>query len=175
MGEERYVWVVRHKGDYKKGKVRVEDILDVRWDRISGGVKKNDGMWGLYGYIYCNKIVEGEIGHSGIHGSCPHYIKVRIQKCDNDKSIYEELATRAGVKSEDRFWTNRIADKIREIVEEKPGITAVEVADILENEVSRAHVQRSIRYLKKNDFKTKSNIRAEKCGRTYKLYIATNE
>lgn len=37
--------------------------------------------------------------NSGVHGSCPHYIKICIQKCDNDATVYNFLATKAETKS----------------------------------------------------------------------------
>lgn len=170
---EKYVWIVRQKGDWKKGKVRLTDLRSVKWDRISGGARINAGMWGLYGYIYCNEIIEGEIGHSGIHGPCPHNIKIHIQECDNDKVIYDELVARAGEKPIDNYWGLDIADNVRKIVEKEPGITAVRVADILFQEagIPIESVRKSIRYLKKTVFKEKRGLKAEKCGRTQKLYL----
>ncbi len=171
---EQYVWVVRHKGDWKKGKVKLSDVKNLRWDDISGGIRKYTGTCELYGYIWCNQIIEGEIGHSGIHGPCPHNIKVLIQKCDNDNGIYNDLAAEAD-KNSKKFSDNseRIgaADIIREIVREQQGILATEVAKILEKDFTKEDVQKTIRYLKKNEFKEKDGLRSEKCGITQKLYI----
>lgn len=98
MMETENVNVVRQPGDYKGGTVKLSSILDLRWDNISGGVKKKTGHYYLYGYIYCDEIIEGEVSHSCSHGECPHYIKVCIQKNSNDKEVYKYLSEFAGEK-----------------------------------------------------------------------------
>lgn len=173
-----YVWVVRQKGDYKKAKVKLSNIQNLRWDEISGGAKIRNGTCALYGYMMCNQIEEGEIGHSGIHGPCPHRIKVLIQKCDNDEEIYEKLAERAGgYNGKFKVTESRIGavDIIRELVKNNPGILATDVVTALEDEFSKTQVQKSIRYLKKAKVKTKDGLCSEKCGRTQKLYIRKPE
>ena len=173
-----YVTVVRSKGDWQKGKVKISDIEELRWDEISGGVRKRTGTCDLYGYIMCDQIVEGVIGHSGIHGPCPHRIKVLIQKCDNSEEIYERLVKRAGgYEGKYKVTETRIGavDTIRELVRNNPGILATDVASSLEDEFTKTQVQKSIRYLKQAKVKTKDGLYSEKCGRTQKLYIRKPE
>lgn len=43
---------------------------------ISRGVYKIELQSFIYGYVNCQGMLEGEVSHSGIHGSCPHSIKV---------------------------------------------------------------------------------------------------
>lgn len=165
-----YAWVVRQMGDYLKGKVLADNIVNLKWDMVSGGTQKYTGIWGLYGYIYCNQIIEGEIGHSGIHGSCPHYIKIFIQKCDNEEEVYNALAKQAGKKPIESWRGKHIAEKVREKVADNPGILATDVATILEQEgITEREVKNAIRYLKKYKFKRKLGLISEKSGRTQKL------
>jgi len=165
--------VSRHKIDHKKASVKIENLRDFRWDTTSGGAQVYSGTIGLYAYMTCTDVVKGEIGHSGIHrGKCPHNIKVYIPKQEN-KKYYSLLAEKAKDRPENpnknAFGT---ADRIRKIVSENPGITAIKVADMLaKEEIKKRTVQNSIKYLKKSTFNDKSKLRSERYKNTQKLYI----
>jgi hypothetical protein len=164
--------VSRHKIDHKKASVKIENLRDFRWDTTSGGAKVYTGTIGLYADMTCTDLEDGKIGHSGIHGKCPHNIKVYIPKQQN-KKYYSLLAEKAGDRPENpnknAFGT---ADRIRDIVSENPGITTVEVANMLKKDgVKKETVQNSVRRLKTANFKTKSKLRAERYKNTQKLYI----
>jgi hypothetical protein len=164
--------VSRHKIDHKKATVKIENLRDFRWGTTSGGAQVYSGTIGLYADMTCTDLEGGEIGHSGIHTKCPHNIKVYIPKQEN-KKYYSLLAEKAKDRPEDpnknAFGT---ADRIRNIVSENPGITTIEVADMLEKEgVRRKTVQNSVRRLKTSTYKTKSKLRAERYKNTQKLYI----
>ena len=89
--EEVLLIVRRHPGDYRTAKYRLSDIGGLRWDKLSGGVQRTAfGQYYLYGYVACNEAVEGNVAHSGVHGPCPHTIKVCILRQDNISS-YELL------------------------------------------------------------------------------------
>lgn len=172
MTGEELIVVTRHKIDHKVGRVKFENLGGFRWDTTSGGANVYAGTIGLYAYMTCTDLEDGEIGHSGIHGKCPHDIKVYIPKGPN-KKYYRFLAEEAGPKPEN---PNKKAlgttERVRKIVEEKPGITAVEVADILEKDgVRRKTVKNSIRYLKRIETKNKTKLRSERYKNTQKLYI----
>ena len=174
--EEKYVWVVRHKGDFQKGKVKFSSLRGVRWDDLCGGIRREESTYDLYGYIFCNEVVEGVIGHSGIHGPCPHNIKVLIQKCDNDEEIYNQLAARAGKKPGPKFIKCDAAEQVRELVRNNPGIIATDLYDILaERGIDRHQAENAIRYLRKHKFKDKDGIVTEPYKTTRKLFIRENE
>lgn len=146
--------------------------MDLKWSMFSGGTQEYTGLWGLYGYIYCDQILEGEIEHNGIHGPCPHYIKICIQKCDNDIEVYNFLAQKAGTKPMESWRGKHIAEKVRKIVEKEPGILATDLAVILEEEgITAREVKNAIRYLKKSEFKNKSGLISKKSGRTQQLFL----
>jgi hypothetical protein len=52
----------------------------------------------LFASVQCDGMIEGELSHSGAHGTCPHSIKVVIQKNDNAPQTYARLASVAGPK-----------------------------------------------------------------------------
>jgi len=90
--------VRRHAGDWRIATYRIEDLENVHWDTISGGVHRRFPFPLLFAYVWCDRMVDGEVAHSGAHGPCPHRIKVCILKCDNDRETYAYLAKLAGEK-----------------------------------------------------------------------------
>ena len=164
------VTIVRSKGDWQKAIIDDSKIWDFHWSKISGGAQINSGMWGLYGRIWCTDLNGQAFGHSGIHGPCPHEIKILIQKCDNEESVYNILAARAGEKPSGNGYRIGATNIVRRIVAENPGITQLEVYEMMKGQFEKLDLQNTIRYLKK--FKGKlAKLRDEKCGRTYRLYI----
>lgn len=93
--DEELIVVSRHKIDHKKASVKFENLRNFRWDTTSGGANVYSGTIGLYAYRLCTDVEEGEIGHSGIYGKCPHNIKVYIPKQQN-KKYYSLLEEKAG-------------------------------------------------------------------------------
>lgn len=171
VDDETIIYITRAKGDYQGGSVRLKYLDDFCWSDISGGAKKYTGTYGLYAHVMCDKI-DGKIGHSGAHGPCPHYIKVYIPKKQNLK-IYDYLADRAGERPQDPYKCDIIvSDRIRQLVAESPGITTIEIADVLDKEeVRKKTVQNSVRYLKTHDFKNKPKLIFQKYGNTQKLFL----
>lgn len=92
---KKTVLVRRHYNDHRVAEYKLEDVSKIHWDNISGGVREKSSNYSLYGYVDCQGMVGGELSHSGIHGPCPHEIKVCILKGDN-KDIYNELEEQAG-------------------------------------------------------------------------------
>lgn len=91
------VQIRRQWNDYRIGTVNLEDIENLCWDRISGGVHNVAPQPFIHGNVYCDKI-DGEIGHSCIHGIPPHYIKVCLVKKDNDTKIWNKILEIVGPK-----------------------------------------------------------------------------
>jgi len=97
------VWVRRAWNDHRTARYRVEDLNDVHWDDLSGGVRVRSPRTFLHAYVSCEAMLEGELAHSGAHGSCPHYIKVCITKTDNDPEVFELLKSMADGTSSPRL------------------------------------------------------------------------
>ena len=95
---EKYV-VVRREPKGREGRVRLDDIRDLHWDIITGGRQALLPDFWLFGYVLCTEVQADDFGHSGIHGPCPHNIKICINKKDNPK-FYNLLAEEAGEKPE---------------------------------------------------------------------------
>ena len=93
-----FVKVRRQPNDSQKiATYAFDDVKDYRWDIISGGSRHYTPYSTLFAYVICTQMIDGEIGHSGIHGPCPHVIKVAITRKDNLDS-YDFLANLAGPK-----------------------------------------------------------------------------
>lgn len=88
---EDFVIVRRHWNDWRKAKVRVTDLTGVHWDVKSGGVGSFSPRPMVYGYVSCDRIMEGELAHSCSHGPAPHSIKVVVVKKDNPSSLVRRL------------------------------------------------------------------------------------
>jgi hypothetical protein len=95
------VVVRRHWNDWQKGKVLLEKLDKLHWDRVSGGHHAPAPQPFIYGYTLCTDI-EGEIGHSCLHGEGPHRIKVCIVKKDNNKEVMRRLLDIVGPKPRTR-------------------------------------------------------------------------
>ena len=92
-----FIKVRRQPNDYRIATYAFEDVKNYRWDNITGGSKQHTANWALFAIVSCTQMIEGEVGHSGIHGPCPHDIKVAITRKDNPAS-YDFLASLAGQK-----------------------------------------------------------------------------
>lgn len=74
----------------------MSDLGGVHWSSVSGGVMRPSPRPFLHAYVNCQGMEEGEIAHSGVHGPCPHRIKVCIVKKDNDQAVIARLIATAG-------------------------------------------------------------------------------
>ena len=96
MTEEVFV---RRQFDGSVGKTTLENIRNPHWSSRSGGVKARQPDWYLFAFAWCNQIeCDINFGHSCLHGSYPHSIKVCITQKDNSPEIYARLAEQAGPK-----------------------------------------------------------------------------
>ncbi len=87
MNDQETLNVRRHWNDYRIAKVRLADFQSPHWDTMSGGVHAASPRPMVYGYIWCDQLLEGELGHSCTHGPAPHRIKVVVVKKDNSAAI----------------------------------------------------------------------------------------
>ena len=86
--------VRRHPQDWKTAAYRYGDIEDIRWDTFAGGVGRATPNPMLFGYVWCDGMISGKIGHSCIHGPPPHRIKVCLVKKLN-VPIWRQILERA--------------------------------------------------------------------------------
>lgn len=80
------------------GETLFKYIHGLKWDTVSGGVNATQPDWYLFGYVWCDQVNGDYFGHSGIHGPCPHHIKVCITRSGNSPEVYKQLAEQAGPK-----------------------------------------------------------------------------
>ena len=98
MSADPTVLVRRQWNDHRIGEVRLEDLLNIKWDQQSGGVRTRSPYPMIYGYIWCNALIGGDVGHSCQHGPPPNEVKVCVCRKDNDPGIYRSLKGQAGTK-----------------------------------------------------------------------------
>lgn len=92
-----HVIVCRQPSSHEKATYLLSAFENPHWDTISGGIQTT--MFNqpfIYGYVQCTGAVKGEVAHSGVHGRCPHRIKVCALKQDNDEAVYNTLLKMAG-------------------------------------------------------------------------------
>ena len=87
LNDDSIIYVRRQPTDWKTASVYYRDLEDFRWDMVTGGIGIKTSNLHLFAYMWCNKVIEGEISHSGIHGPCPHRIKVCVLKTDNPETF----------------------------------------------------------------------------------------
>ncbi len=89
----------RQFDDARTARCRVSDLRNVHWDFVSGGAQRRAPWPFMYGYVWCNDLLEADdFPHSCLHGARPHSIKVCIVKKDNDSQIYGGMLKQAGPK-----------------------------------------------------------------------------
>jgi len=106
------VSIRRHWNDWKIGSVALERLYDLHWGQISGGVQRVAPRPYIYGYVTCTEI-EGDIAHSGVHGPCPHRIKVCVLQRDNDKETWDKVIEIVGPEP---FFERYKADSHAELI-----------------------------------------------------------
>ncbi|MCH6469221.1 hypothetical protein [Sinomonas terrae] len=75
--------------------MRLADLSDVHWSGAPGGHRARGNRPYLHGYVDCDRIMVGEIGHSCEPGSGPHRIEVCIVGRDNDATTMTALRAQA--------------------------------------------------------------------------------
>ncbi len=97
VGDDQAVVRVRRQWN-DSGRIatyRLESLSGVHWDDESGGVHAPAPQPFLHGYVWCDAMLEGELGHSCVHGTPPHQIKVCITQKDNTRKVFEYLKQQA--------------------------------------------------------------------------------
>jgi len=141
---EQYVWVRRQWNDDMVAKYRLNDVDKVHWSTSSGGVMAPTPQPFLHGYVWCDAMVEGELAHSGVHGPCPHEIKVCIVRKDNDPDVFQMLQEAAGPKPK----RPSCSQQAMRLVEEWRSIRGPELRSQLQSQgYSRMHIGRVLQRL----------------------------
>lgn len=93
-----FVWTRRQWNSWQVAKYHFLDLDSPHWDTHSGGVVARAPQLFIYGYVLCNRMVEGDLAHSCRHGEGPHRIKVCVTRKDNDPIVFARLIEVAGPK-----------------------------------------------------------------------------
>jgi len=86
------VWVRRtfNNRRSRRAAYRIADVSRLHWSSYSGGKRRRVNRPYLHGYVWCDAMIAGVLGHSCRHGPPPHHIKACITKIDN-KTAWPEL------------------------------------------------------------------------------------
>jgi hypothetical protein len=84
---ESIIHVRRQWNDYRNASYKLADIDGLHWTAYSGGVRQRAPREFLHGYVRCDAMLSGMVAHSGLHGPCPHRIKVCIVKSANPSTF----------------------------------------------------------------------------------------
>ena len=87
-GDDPIITVRRQWNDWRQARYRLSDLSDFQMDDTSGGVWAVAPRPFLHAFVWCNRMIDGELAHSCNHGPPPHRIKICIVKKDNTKEIY---------------------------------------------------------------------------------------
>ena len=90
------VCVRRQPNDHRIANFPLAALRSLHWDNASGGFGVRTFTF-LYGYVFCNEQLDGDLAHSCLHGEGPHNIKVCVLKSDNPE-LYPRLVEIVGQK-----------------------------------------------------------------------------
>lgn len=83
METNETVWVQRRPGKtWQTAEYRFQDVEGWHLRVISGGRQTMHKHPEAYGYVMCDAMLQGELGHSCKHGPGPHRILVCISRGD---------------------------------------------------------------------------------------------
>ena len=78
------------------GEIPLDDIWDIHWDNITGGIRRRTSTHFLMGYISEETACQGNVKHSGLHNYEKHGIKTCIIKRYTDKQVWKYLIEQYG-------------------------------------------------------------------------------
>ena len=82
--DDPLIRVRRHPNDWQTAVYRLSQLRAPHWSSNSGGVGKGTARPTIFGYVWCDAMLGGELAHSCSHGPPPHEIKVCVPKVAND-------------------------------------------------------------------------------------------
>lgn len=95
------VFITRHPQDYIGGEISISKIRDVKWDSISGGVKRKQNGYSLYGHIDYN-IAKNIVNCSGFHDYGYNDAKICIPYSKNNCPEYQKGYKQLESQAEDK-------------------------------------------------------------------------
>lgn len=87
------VRVRRHWNDHNEDEVAIEKLEGFHWSSTSGGASVRSPRQMIHAYVWCDEVPN--VSHSGIHGKCPHRIKVCIVKKIQEPGVFEVVKAHA--------------------------------------------------------------------------------
>lgn len=109
--EAPVVQVRRQPGDWRLAAYRLADVSRMEWGYIGGGLKRRT-QWHVYGFVMCDGMISGKVGHSCKHGPPPHKIKVCITKKYNEK-VWPAISEKVGPRPMPRRQQRRLRRKMK--------------------------------------------------------------
>jgi hypothetical protein len=100
------VWVRRQFSSRKHAAYRLADVEEWHWSSMSGGVRRRANRYYPHGYVWCDAIIAGRLGHTCMHGPPPHRIKVCVTKKGNEK-FWREIEVVAPIQDKPEPWKPR--------------------------------------------------------------------
>jgi hypothetical protein len=85
------VVVRRRCDDRQRARYRIEDIANLHLRDIGAAGARRVA---LYGYVWCDAMLEGELAHQCARGDGAHQIRVCVLEKDNASGVYAELMGR---------------------------------------------------------------------------------
>ncbi|WP_343083978.1 hypothetical protein [Blautia producta] len=99
--EDYKVIITRHPQDYRGGEISISEISSPHWDNCSGGIRKKQSGYSLYGYIaykLAHKIVKCSGSHIEYGNDAKICIPASANKDEIHKMGYQILLKSAGEK-----------------------------------------------------------------------------
>lgn len=78
------VRVRRQWNDCRLAVYLLSEVEVLHWSEISGGIQAPAPRAFVHGYVWCDRMISGELAHSCAHGPGPHRIKICITKKYNE-------------------------------------------------------------------------------------------
>lgn len=97
-GDSDVVVVRRQWNDHREAVYPFKALAAPHWTQFSGGVRAPAPQPFIHGYVTCTEALAGEVAHSGLHGECPHHIKVCVVAKANTPAVMRRLREAAGPK-----------------------------------------------------------------------------
>ena len=175
LNEELFVYVRRQPSDYRIAKYKLSDFKNPGWRYTSGGIQTTFmGTMSIYGKVWCNGAIEGEVAHSGVHGICPHEILVCVLKKDNPIKVYNRLKELVGpnpdpIERSKPTTGNFCKVDIMELLEKEGTMRKV---DIVKKMMRIGHGENNINAVIKKLLKA-GNIKWGQCPKDNRFYTYT--
>jgi hypothetical protein len=91
--------VIKVRRQWNRGRriatYRLRDISELRWGRMSGGLRHRTPQLFVHGYVMCDAMIAGTLAHSCAHGPGPHRIKVCLVRKGNE-SVWKDVLAIVG-------------------------------------------------------------------------------